>query len=90
MLELGGVTWLAASRRPEEPVVIGGGPICCNPEPVAPFFDAILIGDGEEAIVEIARLIQDWRETNGSRQELYQALEIMEGVYVPSLFEMEV
>ena len=89
MLELGGVTWLAASRRLEEPVVIGGGPICCNPEPVTPFFDAILIGDGEEAIVEIARLIQDWRETGGSRQELYQGLETIAGVYVPSLFDMK-
>ena len=89
MLELGGVTWLAASRRPEEPVVIAGGPVCCNPEPVAPFFDAILIGEGEEAIVEIARLIQDWRETGSNRQELYQGLETIEGVYVPSLFDME-
>ena len=76
MLELGGVSWLAASRRPEEPVVIAGGPVCCNPEPVAPFFDAMLIGEGEEAILEIARLIQDWRATGGSRQELYQGLEI--------------
>ncbi len=88
MLELGGITWLAAERRREEPVVIAGGPACCNPEPVAPFFDAILIGEGEEAIVEISRLIQEWRERSGSRQELYQALETVEGVYVPSLFEM--
>jgi radical SAM family uncharacterized protein/radical SAM-linked protein len=88
MLELGGITWLAESRRPEEPVVIAGGPICCNPEPMAPFFDAVFIGEGEEGIVEMADLIQDWRETGGSRQELYQALETIEGVYVPSLFKM--
>ena len=89
MLELGGVSWLAASRRPEEPVVIAGGPVCCNPEPVAPFFDAMLIGEGEEAILEIARLIQDWRATGGSRQELYRGLETLAGVYVPSLFDMK-
>jgi radical SAM family uncharacterized protein/radical SAM-linked protein len=89
ILELGGVTALAGHRRTEEPVVIGGGPICCNPEPVAPFFDAILIGDGEEAVVEIAHVVREWRETKGSRQELYQALEMVEGVYVPSLFDME-
>ncbi len=88
MLELGGITWLAAERRLEEPVVIAGGPTCSNPEPVAPFFDAILIGEGEEAIVEISRLIQEWRERTGSRQELYQELETIEGVYVPALFEM--
>ncbi len=87
MLELGGITWLAASRRPEEPVVIAGGPTCCNPEPVAPFFDAIVIGEGEEAILEIASVVQAWRETGGSRLELYQSLEILEGVYVPALFE---
>ncbi len=88
MLELGGITWLAEERRLEEPVVIAGGPACCNPEPVAPFFDAFLIGEGEEAILEIARLVQEWRERSSSRQELYQELETIEGVYVPSLFEM--
>jgi radical SAM family uncharacterized protein len=89
ILELGGITAIAAFRRQEEPVVIGGGPICCNPEPVAPFFDAILIGDGEEAVIEIAHVIRDWRETKGSRKELYQTLEMVEGVYVPALFDME-
>jgi radical SAM family uncharacterized protein/radical SAM-linked protein len=88
MLELGGITRLAQSRRPEEPVVIAGGPTCCNPEPMAPFFDAILVGEGEEAILELAGIIQDWRQTRSSRQELYQALENVAGVYVPSLFEM--
>jgi radical SAM family uncharacterized protein/radical SAM-linked protein len=88
MLELGGITWLAELRRPEEPVVIAGGPTCCNPEPVAPFFDAIVIGEGEEVILEISSLVQEWRETSGSRRELYRELENIEGVYVPALFTM--
>ncbi|MGQ9920235.1 MAG: B12-binding domain-containing radical SAM protein, partial [Desulfobacca sp.] len=43
MLELGGVTPLAAARGRQEPVVIAGGPVCSNPEPVAPLFDAMLV-----------------------------------------------
>ncbi|MBM4286723.1 MAG: TIGR03960 family B12-binding radical SAM protein [Deltaproteobacteria bacterium] len=88
MLELGGITRLAASRRPDEPVVIAGGPACVNPEPVAPFFDALVIGDGEEVILQIADLVQEWRATGGSRKELFRALEEIEGVYVPALFKM--
>ena len=87
MLELGGITWLAAARAPQEPVVIAGGPICGNPEPVAPFFDAILVGDGEEAIVEIAAVVRQWRQDRGSRPELWRALEAVEGVYVPAFFQ---
>ena len=86
MLELGGITALTAARRREEPVVIAGGPVCCNPEPMAPFFDAILVGDGEEAISEIADQVRRWRQSGGSREELHEALEAIAGVYVPSLF----
>lgn len=88
MLELGGISWLASNRGPDDPVVIAGGPSCCNPEPVAPFFDAILIGEGEAAILEITHLVRQWRENGGSRRELWQALEDIEGVYVPALFDM--
>lgn len=86
MLELGGITLEAAARRDAEPVVIAGGPVCGNPEPVAPFFDAILVGEGEEAILEIAAAVLAWRQARGSRQELYRALAEIPGVYVPALF----
>ncbi len=87
MLDLGGITPLAAARGRQEPVVIAGGPVCSNPEPMAPFFDAMLVGDGEEAIVELAEQVRFWRQAGGSRQELYRALENIAGVYVPALFE---
>jgi radical SAM family uncharacterized protein/radical SAM-linked protein len=89
MLDLGGVPLLAAERHAGHPVVIGGGPACFNPEPVAPFFDALVLGDGEEVILELAALIAAWKERQGSRPELWQALEELEGVYVPALFRME-
>lgn len=90
MLELGGIPIRADGRREGDPVVVGGGPCTANPEPMAPFFDALLLGDGEEASVEIAKTVLDYkRGTILSRNELYLALSKIPGVYVPSLFEPE-
>ena len=89
MLDLGGVPLLAADRDDSHPVVIGGGPACFNPEPVAPSFDALVLGDGEEVILELAALVAAWQANRGSRRELWQALEELEGVYVPALFAMD-
>lgn len=89
MLDLGGVPLLAADRDHTHPVVIGGGPACFNPEPVAPFFDALVLGDGEEVILELAALVADWKANRGTRRELWQALEELEGVYVPAMFAMD-
>ncbi|MHB8068693.1 MAG: TIGR03960 family B12-binding radical SAM protein [Desulfobaccales bacterium] len=87
MLDLGGIPLLAADRTPGDPVVIGGGPAVCNPEPVAPFFDALVLGDGEEVILEIADAVKAWKAARGARRELWQALEEIDGVYVPAFFE---
>ena len=89
MLDLGGVPLLAADRDGSHPVVIGGGPACFNPEPVAPFFDALVLGDGEEVILELASLVAAWKANRGTRRELWQSLEGLEGVYVPALFRMD-
>ena len=89
MLDLGGVPLLAAERGPGDPVVVAGGPTCFNPEPVAPFLDAVVLGDGEEVVLELAAVVAAWKQSRGSRQELWQALEELDGVYVPALFEME-
>jgi len=89
LLELGGVPWLADHRGPADPVVVGGGPGAFNPEPLAPFFDAIVIGDGEDVIIPLARTVQAWKAGGGSRAQLWAALEELEGVYVPALFQMD-
>jgi radical SAM family uncharacterized protein/radical SAM-linked protein len=89
LLDLGGVPLLAAERGPRDPVVIGGGPACFNPEPVAPFLDAVVLGDGEESVLEVAAVVQAWKEARAAREELYQALEELEGVYVPALFAVD-
>jgi len=87
MLELGGIPTLATSRGRESPLVIGGGPNAFNPEPVAPFFDAFVLGDGEEVILEIAELIKEMKEQGGQRSDLFHALSEIEGIYVPHLFQ---
>ncbi len=88
ILELGGIPFLAAERGPLDPVVVGGGPAALNAEPVAPFFDALVLGDGEEAVLEVGAVVRAWRAAKGTRRELWQALEEVEGIYVPDLFAM--
>ena len=97
LLELGGVTIRSDQRRPEEPVVLGGGPCTCNPEPVAAFFDAFLIGEGEEAVGEILDVCGQWQQahpersarTSANRDELLRQLARIPGIYVPALYDAE-
>lgn len=82
MLDLAGIPIRAADRGPGDPLVIGGGAGAVNPEPVAEFFDAILIGEGEEAILEIAEAACD-----KDRGRALARLAEIPGMYVPSLYE---
>lgn len=100
MLDLGGIPVKSSERGDNDPLIIAGGSACCNPEPMAEFIDAFLIGDGEEAMGEIidvydgviARIRGRSRENPGSRgrrRELLRAMAKVEGVYVPSLYEVK-
>jgi radical SAM family uncharacterized protein/radical SAM-linked protein len=85
MLRLGGIPWRAADRGPGHPVVVAGGPCAVNPEPLAPFLDAVFVGDGEEGALDLCEAV---RETRGRpRKEVWRALAAVEGVYVPALYE---
>ncbi|RUM87681.1 MAG: TIGR03960 family B12-binding radical SAM protein [Thermodesulfatator sp.] len=86
VLELSGIPPLARERGEGHPLVLGGGSAVANPEPVADFYDAILFGDGEEAILEIAECVRDWKAARGTRSELLEALSRISGVYVPAFF----
>jgi radical SAM family uncharacterized protein/radical SAM-linked protein len=88
MLELGGVPLLTADRRREDPLVLGGGPCTYNPEPVADFFDALVIGEGEEVVHEISDAVASWKTSGAPRGELLWLLAEIPGVYVPSLFKV--
>ncbi len=83
-LDLAGIP-LRAVDRDDHPLVIGGGPCAFNPEPVAPFFDAILVGEGEEAVVDIVAVHRSHLANRSTRQEILAALALVPGVYVPSV-----
>lgn len=85
MLDLAGLPRYAAERREGDAIVIGGGPCTANPEPVAAFFDIFVIGDGEEAIIEIMEQTARAKEEGASREELIRRLASIDGVYCPSL-----
>lgn len=86
MLDLAGIPLLAADRGPDDPLVIAGGHACYNPEPVAPFLDAVVLGEGEEVILEILDCVRQWKGSGSSREDLHRRLAGLWGVYVPSLY----
>ena len=71
------------------PIVIAGGPCICNPEPVADFFDACLIGEGEEVMLEFLNLLNEYKKQGKSRKEFLIDAAKIDGVYVPSLYNIE-
>ncbi len=85
-LDLAGIPLHANERREDDPLVLGGGPCAYNPEPYAPFFDAISIGEGEEAVPEALTLIRRMRHKGAARAEILRALAREDGWYVPSLY----
>ncbi len=87
ILDLGRIPRRAAERDDRMPLVIGGGPAAFNPEPLAGFFDLFLLGDGEEAALEILDAVAAHKSRGGSRAGLLRELSAIPGVYVPSLYE---
>jgi radical SAM family uncharacterized protein len=87
MMELSGVNPLAGERSGDAPLVIGGGPCAFNPEPLAPFFDLFVIGEGEEVIHELLDAYLRSRREGGKRDEFLLEAARIPGVYVPSLYE---
>ncbi|HLV64493.1 MAG TPA: TIGR03960 family B12-binding radical SAM protein [Polyangiaceae bacterium] len=87
MLDLGGIPRRSEHRSEDDPLVIAGGPVATHAEPMAPFFDAILIGDAEEALTEIALAWTRDRRAGIPREERLFRLSQIRGVYVPSLYE---
>ncbi len=86
MLELSHIPFYADERDDTFPLLVAGGPCMCNPEPIAPFFDAIMVGDGEESIVELVRAVERAKAEGKSKQALLHDLAAIEGVYVPSFY----
>jgi radical SAM family uncharacterized protein/radical SAM-linked protein len=88
MLDLAEVPVRQRDRGEDDPLVLGGGPCTANPEPIADFFDAFLIGDAEEALL---RFLDAYREARGAklpRRDLLARLSQIEGIYVPSFYDV--
>jgi radical SAM family uncharacterized protein len=88
MLELGGIPLHSVERKKGDPFVIGGGPGVFNPEPLAPFFDFFVIGDGEEILFELLHEYGLWKKS-GERERVSFLRRIVSipGIYVPAFYE---
>jgi radical SAM family uncharacterized protein len=96
LLDLGGVSHRAEHRGALDPVVLVGGHAAYNPEPLAPFIDAAVMGDGEEVTLEVDDAIRAWKADRvgeldepgpEARTDLLRRLARIEGVYVPAFYE---
>lgn len=85
MLDMAGIPLRACERGPEHPILLAGGPCACNPEPLADFFDIFILGEGEQVNLELCAL---YRQVNGDRGEYLRRAAKIQGVYVPSLYEV--
>lgn len=88
MLDLSGIPRRTIDRNADHPLIVVGGPCAFNPEPLADFFDCAVIGDGEESVVELCELVRKGNQEGWSRADLLRRLATIEGVYVPSLYQV--
>ncbi|MFI5728569.1 TIGR03960 family B12-binding radical SAM protein [Kribbella sp. NPDC051587] len=90
-LDLAGIPLYAVDRTDEDPIVLAGGHAAFNPEPIADFIDAAVLGDGEEIVLKISDVIQEWKEEGspGGRDEVLMRLAKSGGVYIPKFFTVE-
>jgi len=86
ILDLAQIPIYSSERTREHPLIIAGGHATFNPEPMGPFIDAFVIGEGEEVIHEIVNAFQTWKLRERDRSELLSSLSHIPGVYVPSLY----
>ncbi len=93
MLDLSKIPLLARDRGEEDPIICCGGPVAYNIEPMADFFDLVMMGEGEEMILELCEKIREYKHSKNTdhpmtREELFLACDSIEGVYVPSLYDV--
>jgi radical SAM family uncharacterized protein len=87
-VDLAGIPVRTADRTDDDPLVLVGGHCAYNPEPLADYVDAAVLGDGEEVVGEITEVVAAWKAAGGGpRADLHRRLATVVGVYVPSLYE---
>ena len=89
MIDLAGCPIHGADRAPGDPLVVIGGHAAFNPEPLADFVDAVVLGEGEEVVSEITEVVAAWKaEGRTDREAVLRHLSQVPGVYVPSMYEV--
>lgn len=88
MLDLAGLPVRSCDRKELSPIVMGGGPCVCNPEPIAEFFDLFSLGEGEEVNSEIMDLYKEHKKRGSTKREFLKEAAKIPGVYVPSLYSV--
>jgi radical SAM family uncharacterized protein len=88
MLDLAGVPLKSSDRKELKNLVVAGGPCACNPEPIADFVDLFFLGEGEEVDLELIDLYRECKAKNVSKQEFLKRAALIDGVYVPSLYDV--
>lgn len=88
MLDLAGLAVKAEDRLETDPVVVAGGPCVCNPEPLAPFIDLFILGEGEEVNLELMDLYNDMKHQGRTKSEFLKAACRIEGIYVPKFYDI--
>ena len=89
MLDLAGIPLFSKDRTTLKNLVVAGGPCVCNPEPIADFVDIFFLGEGEEVDIELIDLYRDCKNNNVSKADFLKKASEIEGVYVPSLYNVE-
>ena len=79
---------MAQQRAEADPFIVAGGPCACNPEPLADFFDLFMLGEGEVQLPMVCDTILQGRKEGLSKHEILVRLSRIEGVYVPSLYDV--
>ncbi|MDR8415117.1 TIGR03960 family B12-binding radical SAM protein [Nonomuraea sp. 3-1Str] len=90
-LDLAGIPMLAVDRGDDDPIVLAGGHAAFNPEPIAGFLDAAVLGDGEQIAIAVSEVIREWKAEGrpGGRDELLMRLAESGGVYVPKFYDVD-
>lgn len=90
MLDLGGISIWTKDRKEDEPFVICGGPCATHPEPLAPFMDFVLVGDGEVLFAKVVHFIGEARQNGWKRKDILLELAKWKGIYVPQFYKTEI
>jgi radical SAM family uncharacterized protein len=89
-LDLAGIPLHAVDRTEDDPIVLAGGHAAFNPEPIAAFLDAAVLGDGEEVVLAISEVVREWKTQGepGGRDELLRRLAVTGNIYVPKFYDV--